>query len=351
MAIRSLTVILLFALLGLVSADQICMRTQVSFSKHDYSNRNVKGGGTDCALRVKAWVDNDWKYAFIDKHSSTNWVDTEYGLAYVSKQRVHEHTDSCFEMQAGFGNVNLEKDIYVKFTDPNCNDALWIDRFFVPGRNKAWGVLNEKGWCMNGKKDLEVGHAAGEMFSSTQFETENGMTHVSFENGCAREWRLAPNGWVFAVEWGSSSGNGVRGSGRRILREVEPPVQDVRFMGLTESERREISLIESLYDVCENFDLGENFDLSDRYEYETKQIVRRCYDMLFRFQETYQEFQDKEERTFLPAEHRFATKEEEIALAADRFPPSEETKRISTDSETSESDPMNRLMSTIRSLP
>merc|ERR1712064_201100 len=118
------------------------------------------------------------------------------------------------------------------------------------------------------------------------------------------------------------------------------------FKGLKESERREISLIEALHGVCENFDLGEDFDSSDRYERVTEQIVRRCYEMLSRFQGTYQEFEFKEERAILLAEHRSATEEEEKDLAEDRFPTSEETER-SEDSETSESS----LMSKIRSLP
>merc|ERR1719411_743508 len=332
MARHSVIVILLLALLGLVSADQICIQTKSCC--YDGGLRMNYYSGTNCALRVKAYVTNvGWRYAFIDKYSSSNWKSTELGQAYVSKQRVHEHTDSCFEMQAGFGNVDLGKDIFVKFVDPNCNDALWIDRFFVPGR-KAWGVSNTQGWCMNGKRNLE-----------NDFEFEVKESTVTFEDGCAREWRLKPNGGVSAVEWGSASGLGVRGSGRRALREVEP-VQDFRFKGLKESERRQISLIEALYDVCENFDLGEDFDSSDRYERESEQLVRRCYEMLSRFQGTYQEFESKEERAILLAEHRSATEEEEKDLAEDRFPTSEEIER-SEDSETSESS----LMSKIRSLP
>merc|ERR1719411_77729 len=341
MARHSVIVILLLALLGLVSADQICIQTKSCC--YDGGLRMNYYSGTNCALRVKAYVTNvGWRYAFIDKYSSSNWKSTELGQAYVSKQRVHEHTDSCFEMQAGFGNVDLGKDIFVKFVDPNCNDALWIDRFFVPGR-KAWGVSNTQGWCMNGKRNLE-----------NDFEFEVKESTVTFEDGCAREWRLKPNGGVSAVEWGSASGLGVRGSGRRALREVEP-VQDFRFKGLKESERRQISLIEALYDVCENFDLGEDFDSSDRYERETEQIVRRCYYMLSRFQGTYQEFEAKEERAILLAEHRSLTEETETDLD-ERFPRREKKERSTEDLETSESDSvesgsLDRLMSKIRSLP
>jgi hypothetical protein len=332
MARHSVMFILLLALFGLVSADQICIQTKNKANGW----KQTKYGGTNCPLRVKAYVKNyGWKYAFIDKYSSSNWRNTEYGQAYVSKQRVHEHTDTCFEMQAGFGNVDLNKEISVRITDPNCNDALWIDRFFIPGR-KFWGASNIKGWCMNGRKYLE---------NDNEFEVLYGSSVVTFNDGCALEWELRPNGQVHWKEFGSTTLVGSRGSGRRALREVEP-VQDFRFMGLANSERREISLIESLYDVCEDFDLGEDFHSTDRYERETEQIVHQCYDMLSRFQATYQEFQTKEERAiFLAEEENFFPEERAI------FSPSEETERSSKDSETSESDTMNRLMSKIRSLP
>jgi len=340
-------VILLLALLGLVCADQICIQTKSkdSSGKGQFSGslRTTIYGGTNCPLRVKAYIKNSgWRYAFIDKYSTSNWRSTEYGQAYVSKQRVHEHTDSCFEMQTGFNSVDLNKDIYVKFTQSNCNDAMYVDRFFIPQR-KAWGVSNMQGWCMNGKRHLE----------NYEFETSNGLIST-FNDGCAREWRLSPSGAVYAEKWGSSSGFGTRGSGRRALREVEP-VQDFRFMGLPESEHREISLIEALYDVCENFDLGEDFHSSDRYERETEQIVRRCYDMLSHFQGTYQEFEAKEERAILLTEHRSLTEEMERVLD-ERFPRREKKERSTEDLETSESDSvesgsLDRLMSKIRSLP
>jgi len=338
---HSAMVILLLALLGLVYADQICIQTK---SKVSGSLRTTTYGGTNCPLRVKAYIKNSgWKYAFIDKYSTSNWRSTEYGQAYVSKQRVHEHTDSCFEMQSGFNSVDLDKDIYVKFTDSNCNDAMYVDRFFIPQR-KAWGISNTQGWCMNGKRHLE---------NNYEFDNAAGLIST-FNDGCAREWKLKPNGFVSAKRWGSSSGFGTRGTGRRALREVEP-VQDFRFMGLPESERREISLIEALYDVCENFDLGEDFDSSDRYERETEQIVRRCYDMLSRFQGTYQEFEAKEERAILLTEHRSLTEEMERVLE-ERFPKREKKERSTEDLETSESDSvesgsLDRLMSKIRSLP
>jgi len=342
MARHSAMVILLLALLGLVYADQICIQTKSKVGGEGY--RTTTYGGTNCPLRVKAYIKNHgWRYAFIDKYSTSNWRSTEYGQAYVSKQRVHEHTDSCFEMQTGFNTVDLDKDIFVKFTDPNCNDAMWVDRFIIPQR-KAWGINNMQGWCMNGKRHLE---------NNYEFDVYGGYVST-FNDGCARKWRLSPSGAVYAQQWGSSSGLGVRGSGRRALREVEP-VQDFRFMGLPESERREISLIEALYDVCENFDLGEDFHSSDRYERETEQIVQRCYDMLSRFQGTYQEFEAKEERAILLAEHRSLTEETETDLD-ERFPRREKKERSTEDLETSESDSvesgsLDRLMSKIRSLP
>jgi len=342
MARHSAMVILLLALLGLVYADQICIQTKSKVGGEGY--RTTTYGGTNCPLRVKAYIKNHgWRYAFIDKYSTSNWRSTEYGQAYVSKQRVHEHTDSCFEMQSGFNTVDLNKNIYVEFTDPNCNDAMWVDRFIIPQR-KAWGINNLQGWCMNGKRHLE---------NNYEFDVYGGYVST-FNDGCARKWRLSPSGAVYAQQWGSSSGLGVRGSGRRALREVEP-VQDFRFMGLPESERREISLIEALYDVCENFDLGEDFHSSDRYERETEQIVQRCYDMLSRFQGTYQEFEAKEERAILLAEHRSLTEETETDLD-ERFPRREKKERSTEDLETSESDSvesgsLDRLMSKIRSLP
>jgi len=342
MARHSAMVILLLALLGLVYADQICIQTKSKVGGEGY--RTTTYGGTNCPLRVKAYIKNHgWRYAFIDKYSTSNWRSTEYGQAYVSKQRVHEHTDSCFEMQSGFNTVDLNKNIYVEFTDPNCNDAMWVDRFIIPQR-KAWGINNMQGWCMNGKRHLE---------NNYEFDVYGGYVST-FNDGCARKWRLSPSGAVYAQQWGSSSGLGVRGSGRRALREVEP-VQDFRFMGLPESERREISLIEALYDVCENFDLGEDFDSTDRYERETEQIVRRCYDMLSRFQGTYQEFEAKEERAILLTEHRSLTEEMERVLE-ERFPKREKKERSTEDLETSESDSvesgsLDRLMSKIRSLP
>jgi len=341
MARHSAMVILLLALLGLVCADQICIQTK---SKPDWSLRTTTYGGTNCPLRVQAYIKNvGWRYAFIDKYSTSNWRSTEFGQAYVSKQRVHEHTDTCFEMQTGFNSVDLNENIYVKFTDPNCNDAMYVDRFFIPQR-KAWGISNTQGWCMNGKKHLE---------NNYEFDISGGYVST-FNDGCARQWRLSPSGAVYSDgNWGSSSGFGTRGSGRRALREVEP-VQDFRFMGLPKSERQEISLIEALYDVCENFDLGEDFRSSDRYERETEQIVRRCYDMLSHFQGTYQEFEAKEERAILLTEHRSLTEEMERVL--DERLPREKKERLTEDLETSESDSMesasmDRLMSKIRSLP
>jgi len=256
-------------------------------------------------MRVKAYVNNHgWKYAFIDVHASSNWKSTEYGQAYVSQQRVHEHTDTCFEMQAGFGNVDLSKDIRIKFVEGSCNDAAWIDRFFIPGR-KAWGVQNQKGWCFNGKKNLNGLTAWDPIFGdgSDQFEHYGDSTStVVFYDGCAREWILQPSGNVKAGQWGSSSGTGSR-SGRRALKAL--PTQSVRFEGLEESERNEISLIEDLYDVCERYAPVRRV-ATDRYESETAQIVRNCFDMLEPFYRTYQEFQNKEDSA-IPEAMRFAS--------------------------------------------
>jgi len=309
-------------------------------------------------LQVVAYVKNvGWKTAFIDKYESDEWAQAWYCLpdnpdackfadrAYVSRQRVHEHTDSCFEMQSGFGTVDLNRDIGVNFIDEDCNDAMFIEQFFIP-RRKVWSLGGNQGWCMNGRKYLE-----------NDFEFKNKQSGVTFDDGCASWMVFHPSGGFTVNEWGSTTGVGTRGSGRRALREVKH-VQDFRFMGLAESERREISLIEALYDVCENFDLGEDFDSTDRYEHETEQIVRRCYDMLSHFQGTYQEFESKE-KIILPAEPRPST--DEKVLAADRRPLSEDTRASSEDSETSESDSKSRLMrvqgilketmSKIRSLP
>jgi len=308
-------------LFGFALGDQICMRTQTNGDTYQYNpispiggswatiswtpnkNKWVKDAGTNCAMRVKAYVKNyGWKYAFIDKHSSSNWKSTEYGQAYVSKQRVHEHVDSCFEMQAGFGNVDLNKNIYIKFVDGSCNDAAWIDRFFVPGR-KAWGVENQMGWCFNGKKNLDGGYwNLGFSYVTNYFEHYGDSTRkVNFNDGCAREWVLKPNGGVYAGQWGSSSGTGSR-SGRRALKGL--PMQSVRFQGLQASERNEISLIEDLYDVCESYTPVR--DATDRYDSETAQIVRSCFDMLEPFYKTYQEFQAKEDNA-IPEAMRFAS--------------------------------------------
>jgi len=332
MARYSVMIIVLLAIVGLVSADQICIKTK--------SDGMTKYGGTNCPLQVIAFVTNvGYKAAFIDKYARDSWVEADiedqYGkkrksLAYVSKQRVHEHTDSCFEMQSGFGTVDLERDIEISFVDKNCNDALFIEQVFLPRRGKVWSLSGNQGWCMNGRKYLE-----------NDFEFKNDGSGVTFDDGCARELHFEPSGDVTFEEWGTTVGVGSRGSGRRVLREVEP-FQDYRFIGLAESERREISLIEALYDVCENFDLGEDFDSTDRYEHETEQIVRRCYDMLSHFQGTYQEFESKEKKAILPAEHRPST--DEKVLAADRLPLSEDTRESSEDSETSESNSKNRLM-------
>lgn len=253
-------------------------------------------------MRVKAYVKNyGWKYAFIDKDASSNWRSTEAGSAYVSRQRVHEHTDSCFEMQAGFGNVDLNRNIWIRFVDSSCNDAAWIDRFFVPGR-KSWGVQNHIGWCFNGKKNLEPLSFDDPIFGdgSHQFEVYGDLGKVRFNTGCAREWILKPNGNVAAAQWGSSSGTGSR-SGRRALKVL--PMQSVRFEGLQESERNEISLIEDLYDVCERYDSGHG---TDRYDRETGKILRSCFDMLEPFYETYVEFQNKEDNA-IPEAMRFAS--------------------------------------------
>jgi len=310
-------------LFGFAEADQICMRTQTngqtwiynpvpfspSWSQMSWTpnkHKWVQDGGTNCAMRVKAWVNNyGWKYAFIDMQASSNWKNTEYGQAYVSQQRVHEHTDSCFEMQAGFGNVNLDKNIEIEFVEGSCDDAAWIDRFFIPGR-KAWGVQNSIGWCFNGKKNLEPLHAFIPLFGdgSKQFESYNDPSDkVKFNEGCARKWILKPDGNVYVGQWGSSSGTGSR-SGRRALKAL--PTQSGRFEGLQESERNEISLLEDLYDVCERYNSGRKTDPSDRYETETAQIVRSCLAMLEPFYKTYLEFQNKEDNA-IPEAMRFAS--------------------------------------------
>lgn len=310
-------------LFGFAEADQICMRTQTNGNTWIYNpvpfspswsemswtpnhHKWVQDGGTNCAMRVKAWVNNyGWKYAFIDTQASSNWKNTEYGQAYVSQQRVHEHTDSCFEMQAGFGNVNLDKNIEIEFVEGSCDDAAWIDRFFIPGR-KAWGVENQIGWCFNGKKNLEALHAYIPLFGdgSKQFESYNDPSDkVKFNEGCARKWILKPDGNVYVGQWGSSSGTGSR-SGRRALKAL--PTQSGRFEGLQESERNEISLLEDLYDVCERYNSGRKTDPSDRYETETAQIVRSCLAMLEPFYKTYLEFQIKVDNA-IPEPMRFAS--------------------------------------------
>jgi len=284
--------ILLFAFLGTVLADQICLRTQAAWT----SNNNwVTDAGTNCALRVKAYVKNyGWKYAFIDRHASSNWRNTEYGQAYVSRQRVHEHTDSCFEMQAGLGNVDENRSIYVSLVDDSCNDAMWVDRFFIPHRGMAWGdslnawqatFKSNHGWCMNGRKYLPsrsfVRHGAG-----------HDLDWASYTEGCAREIELRPNSQVRIVRWGNTSGQGSV-SGRRALREAHP--EQPRLMGLEESQRQEVALIESIFDICEKAD-DIDYDRTNRYEEETQLIVARCFYMLTPFLETYRELQDNAER-------------------------------------------------------
>jgi len=285
MARHSVMFILLFAFLGTVFADQICLRTQAAWT----SNHNwVKDAGTNCALRVKAYVKNyGWKYAFIDRHASSNWRNTEYGQAYVSRQRVHEHTDSCFEMQAGLGNVDENRSIYVSLVDYSCNDAMWVDRFFIPHRGMAWGdslnaweasFKSNHGWCMNGKKYMPsqsfVRHGAG-----------HNLDWASYTEGCAREIELRPNSQVRIVRWGSTKGQGSV-SGRRALREAHPE-QNPRLMSLEESQRREFALIDSMYDICENA-YSYDHDRTDRYRSETQTLVARCFQMLERFLPTYQ---------------------------------------------------------------
>jgi len=309
-------------LFGFAVADQICMRTKTNGRTWIYNplpgspswseitwtpnkHRWVRDGGTNCAMRVKAWVNNyGWKYAFIDMQANSNWKSTEYGQAYVSQQRVHEHTDSCFEMQAGSGNVNLDKNIEIEFVEGSCDDAAWIDRFFIPGR-KAWGVQNQIGWCFNGKKNLEALDLSPGNFlwgdGSKNFEFYNDPDRwVKFDTGCARKWILKPCGNVQLGEWGSSSGTGSR-SGRRALKAL--PMQSGRFEGLQESERNEISLLEDLYDICESYNSGRK---TDRYETETAQIVRSCLAMLEPFYKTYLEFQKKEDNA-IPEAMRFAS--------------------------------------------
>jgi len=269
--------IFLMFFLSLVLADQVCIRTKKKNRKFPYRVSKMPYSGTDCALKMTAYLNNGQKrFAYINKDAKSSG---NAASGWVAIQRVHEHTDSCFELHVGFGQIDLSKNIKIEFVDKSCDDAMWVDRFFVPGR-ASWGIMNQAGWCMNSKKYVKHN------------KKQEVMPWISWNwglyyDGCLHTVWLKSDGNVAGL-FGSDKKTGKFGSGRRQLTLLEPTAEEAKV----DPELVEIKLIENLYDICEQHE--KRLSVQTRFDSEVEEIVQRCFKMLESFDETYNAYRQKQ---------------------------------------------------------
>jgi Skp family chaperone for outer membrane proteins len=274
-------------LLNFVTADQVCIRTKKKSQHFPYGHHMQPFSGTDCALKMTAYLNNGQKrVAFIDKNAPNSGNQAD---GWVAIQRVHEHTDSCFELHVGGGQVDLSRSIKIEFVDKSCDDAMWVDQFFVPHR-ASWGIQNAKGWCMNSKRFIDDG-------SQKFYNGWNTFTYGSYHSGCAHTLWLKPGGHV-SVIYGADNARGHYGSGRRQLTHVKQTVEETN----DDSEMKEIKLIESLYDICEQHQ--KRLSVQTRFDSEIEEIVQRCFKMLESFDDTYDAYRQKQ-LDDIPEQYRY----------------------------------------------
>jgi len=172
----------------------------------------VRQAGTNCPLTLKfryvGGGEGNSCICIAGQHNCQTWCSGEW-----SNQRVHEHTDSCFGIN---GEIDTNHDITIEFPDSSCNDAMWVDRFFIPG-GKGWGIQNAFGWCMGTYKHDRFGNAL-------EFGTGSNKWVNYVNDECYKKIRFLGGSGNWWTAWYNNIDPLIQGAekaGRRTLQEAK----------------------------------------------------------------------------------------------------------------------------------